>query len=98
MQRELLNFLEENTWSRERRNKDDALVEFLQRKYRLDVPRNVLKEFVRDYNACDRYWRGHLQKRKDLRGKDYNTKQVYEKLKQREMGYKVYQLQEQVLF
>lgn len=84
--------LQQIPWSRERRRKDEALVRLLTNKKTWDghISAFTLDELVdlaKDFNSADRYWRLLTGEHKELRGNDYDTKQVVEQRKQIELGF-----------
>lgn len=88
LQGHMHSFLQRNVWARERRNKDKAIVMALYEK-NYGYPKNPreLVEFVQDYNSADRYWRLILANHSELRGTDYETKQIVEQRAQITLGY-----------
>jgi hypothetical protein len=90
-------YLEEQPLFRERRNKDRGIVNILLKDYSslnrlVDegmIHKEILIEFVQQYNSLDRYWRKTLELREDLRGKDYNEKYDLALNKMDELGYEV---------
>jgi hypothetical protein len=82
-------YLEAELKARERVNKDRAIVNILMTLYdtNFGLTKDQLIKFVQDYNSMDRYWRLILADRKDLRGSDYETKEVVEQRKEIELGY-----------
>lgn len=88
LQGQLYRYLQEEPKARERRAKDRALCNLLIRNYPAlrNIPKETLIEVVRDFNALDRYWRLLTSLHPELRGSDYDTKQVVEERKQLQLG------------
>lgn len=79
-------------WSRERVRKDEALTRLLTNKKTWDGHLSAftlteLVEFAKDYASSDRYWRLLTKDHEELRGSDWDTKQIVEERKQLEIGY-----------
>lgn len=88
LQGHIYSFLQRNVWARERRNKDKAIVLALyERNYGYPKNPQQLVEFVQDYNSADRYWRLLTSAHPELRGQDYDTKQIVEQRKVLNLGY-----------
>lgn len=71
------------SWTRERRNKDLALVKLLTNKKQWDgeiaaFRLSELVDLAKDFNSADRYWRLLTGHHKELRGSDYDTKAIVE--------------------
>ena len=83
------NYLEQEPKGRERMNRDRAMVNLLLIKYPLlkEVPKDKLVNFAHDFESYCRLWRKVLEENKDLRGKDYDTKQVVEENYMLNLGY-----------
>lgn len=88
MRNELTNYLEVQPLARERKNKARAIGNVLIQKYNLDISKDFMMEIVADAVNADRMWRKILEERPDLRGKDYDDKEVLEQQKQVELGYR----------
>ncbi len=80
-------------WSRERARKDEAIVKLLtahrmwDETARTDMSIPNLIDLVKDYATADRAWRDILLNEEELRGSDYNQKQLLEEEKMIMMGY-----------
>lgn len=92
LQGKVYRMLQQVSWTRERVNKDKALVKLLT----LDKPwdgeitafrLSELVELAKDFNSADRYWRLLTSAHPELRGSDYDTKPIVEQRKQIEIGY-----------
>lgn len=84
--------LSEVPWTRNRVNKDKALVKLLTNKKQWDgdlaaFRLNELVDLAKDYNSADRYWRLLTAEHTELRGNDYDTKQIVEQRKELSLGY-----------
>ncbi len=78
----ILDILERNPLSRERRFKNRTISFLIRKHYQSlkDIDRGVMEKVVADILGMDRYWRKILQdERIDLRGRDYNGKGYKEK-------------------
>lgn len=80
---------------RERKNKDEGIVNLLIRRYglqpaidRREINKDGIVALVQDYATMDRAWRKVLEEREDLRGKDYGDKDRLEQEKMKQLGYK----------
>lgn len=84
----VLNMLTSLPWTRERRQKDIALVRLLTSHWtKTIVPsESALIDLVKDYDSANRLWRKCLEEHESLRGHDYKDKKVYEQKKQIELG------------
>lgn len=89
LQNRVKEYLTHEPKFRERRHKDNGIVNLLIERYPVlsVVPKSDLIEAVRDYNAMDRYWRLLTSQNADLRGTDYDDKTQYSQKKQIELGY-----------
>jgi len=79
MKDKLTKFLEDNVWARERRHKNLAIFRFTQSNEGEDLVHAIL--------GADRLWRQILSDRKDLRGTDYDKKEVLSQEAQLNLGY-----------
>jgi hypothetical protein len=85
--------LEREPLARERRNKARAVAHILMEMYHIDpekpekISKDRLMNIVNDANSLDRLWRKVTEERPDLRGKDYDTKQIVEQRAQQNLGY-----------
>lgn len=82
-------YLEVQPLARERKNKNRALGNLLIEKYHLDIPKDRMAEIVGDVLNGDRYWRMVTKEYPELRGKDYNTKDIVEQEYELHLGYEV---------
>jgi len=89
MKDKLKTFLENHIEARERRYRERHLVDFILEngEYKFPLTKSRLIDFVHDFASADRYWRMTLKERKDLRGKDYDTKDIVEQQKEIELGF-----------
>jgi len=89
MKQEIENYLEEEPRFRERKNKDRGIVNLLIKHHPIleTVPKEILIDMVKEYNSMDRYWRMITLEREDLRGNDYDTKEIVSQEKQIQLGY-----------
>lgn len=76
---------------RERRNRSRAVVNLLLRNYpeMSTIPKDKLIDFVHDADSYDRIFRKVQQENEDLRGEDYETKDIVEQEKILSLGYEV---------
>jgi hypothetical protein len=83
------SYLEREPRARERRNKDNGLVNVLIERYPAleNIDKKILIDFVKDYDSANRYWRLILKEREDLRGKDYKDKEYLSQDFQSNLGY-----------
>lgn len=86
--------LQEIPWTRERANKDRALVKLLTNKKQWDgdlaaFRLSELVDIAKDFDSANRYWRLLLDDdhHPELRGRDYDTKQIVEERAQLSLGY-----------
>lgn len=86
---EIKGCLERSARARERKNKNKFLAWFLEKKYMVSLGLNQdqLANLIVDAGSYDRAWRKILQENPELRGKDYDDKEVLEQEKQLELGY-----------
>jgi hypothetical protein len=92
LHKKVLDFLIKETLFRERKNKDRGIVILLIDIYpAMNLPIRMdmrdLTQMIRDAATMDRAWRQILEDRKDLRGADYDQKEIVEQKKQVELGY-----------
>lgn len=90
----LKTFLEQNTWARERKNKNIAVAALL-----YDEPDKLIRikdkqsrvrafaDLIREANNLDRCWRKILEEYPEIRGKDYDDKVVLEQQAKIDLGY-----------
>lgn len=83
------NFIINEIWARERKNKNKAIAFILKDKWlrNYDIALDRVEALVRDANTLDREWRKVLQDHPHLRGSDYGNKDVLEDKKRVELGY-----------
>ena len=89
LQGQLHDYLKAEPRARERSLKDRAIVNLLNQTYKALDTKESRIAFVQDYNSLDRYWRLLTARHPELRGKDYDTKQIVEQRKEIELGYEV---------
>lgn len=91
-------YLHENPQGRERVNKNRAIANILNRKYRIckgvdfvpaPLTRDLFTEIVGEVGNYDRAWRKVLEEHPTLRGTDYYQKTELARKKQLELGYDV---------
>jgi hypothetical protein len=95
LREEIEEYLVHEPRSRERSNKDRAIVNVLVRRYpelkkviELEMlSKGTLVSFVQDHNSMDRAWRKVLEERPELRGTDYGEKDKLEADVQEQLGY-----------
>ena len=88
-------YLESEPLARERKNKNRAIGNIIASKYghkegemyELKVDKVTMADLISDAINYDRYWRQCLEKNPELRGSDYQTKQEYESLHRKALGY-----------
>lgn len=85
----LEKYLEAEPRARERANKNRAIGNVIIRKYALEMDKDVMADIVGEILTADRAWRQILEQQPDLRGSDYNDKDLLEKEAQLNLGYKV---------
>lgn len=94
LQGKVYKLLQLRPLARERRNKDYYLVRLLTDNKQWDTDMAVFRvtelvEMAKDFNSADRYWRLLTSAHLELRGSDYDTKQIVEQRKELELGYEV---------
>lgn len=69
-------YLEDEPRFRERKNKGRGIVNLLVKRHPelAKIDKGLLVLAIRENNSMDRCWRLALERRKELRGKDYNKK------------------------
>ena len=89
MKDKILEYLENEPRFRERKNKNKGIANLINKKYKDIIPENLRDSIIDDILSADRYWRWWLEdgKRPDLRGKDYNTKNVIMSKTENKLGY-----------
>ena len=89
MKDKILEYLENEPRFRERKNKNKGIANLINKKYKDIIPENLRDSIIDDILSADRYWRWWLEdgKRPDLRGKDYNTKNVIMSKAENKLGY-----------
>lgn len=85
------NYLEKEPRARERHSRDRGMVNLLLEKYPEAgtglLPKDKLINFCHDFESYCRIWRKVLEENKELRGKDYDTKEIVEQNYQLSIGY-----------
>ena len=83
------DYLETEPRARERMNYQRAMVNLLLVKYPVlkEVPKEKLVDFCHDFESYCRLWRKVTEECPELRGKDYDTKDVVEQDYQIKIGY-----------
>ena len=86
----ILDYLVIEPQARERRNKNRAIANVLKTNYPelKNFDKTFLVRIIREANTLDREWRKVLQEKPELRGSDYNQKDVLEEKKLIELGYR----------
>lgn len=87
MKQEILSYLKLEPRFRERKAKWRGIADLLIEKYKLDIDRRKLAEIIADGSTADRSWRMALKENPDLRGSDYEDKDILEQEKMLELGY-----------
>lgn len=87
MKEEVIAYLKEDTRLRERVNKDKGIANLIMKKYNINIPKDKRDDIIKDILSADRYWRMALLENEELRGNDYQTKQIVEQRKELELGY-----------
>lgn len=83
----LLTLLKSTPEARERANKNKALAKLMVDRYKLEVGGRTMTKVVGDILTEDRKWRKLLEDNPELRGSDYDDKEILEQEKQVELGY-----------
>ena len=89
------NYLESEPRTRERREKDRALVNLLLKRHpklqnaleQREMTKDDLIAIVQDFDSLNRFWRMILKECPELRGSDYNDKDDLELQKAVEIGF-----------
>lgn len=84
---EVLNYLKREPRFRERSAKNRGIADLLIEKYHLDLDRKKLADVIQEASSMDRAWRKCLEENPDLRGSDYEDKQILEEKKMLELNY-----------
>lgn len=83
--------LENNTDARERRFRDQYLIDLILEKHNktgaMFVDVTFLKDFAKDFESYSREWRQVTKTREDLRGEDYGDREILEQEKMVKLGY-----------
>lgn len=87
MKEEVLTYLKQEPRFRQRSAKWRGIADLLIKKYNLDIDRRKLADVIADGSTADRSWRMALKENKDLRGTDYNDKDILEEQAQINLGY-----------
>lgn len=83
----LEKYLEQEPKARERKNKNRAIGNLLIENYHLTISKETMQEIVAETLSMDRKWRKTLEDRPELRGTDYDEKEVLAQRKELELGY-----------
>lgn len=89
MTQEVIQYLKAEPRFRERSAKWRGIADLLIKKYSLDIDRVKLADIIADGSSADRAWRLTLKDNPDLRGKDYDKKDILEQEAQIKLGYEV---------
>ncbi len=90
MKEHLKKYLESEPRARNRSAKDRGIVNLMtENGTRLPQTKEALIEFVKDYNSYDRLWRLIMQEYPELRGLDYDDKEILSQGKVIELGYEI---------
>lgn len=87
MKEEIISYLKEDARFRERANKDKGIANLIMKKYHIEIPKDKRDDVIKDILSADRYWRMALLENEELRGNDYQTKQIVEQRKELQLGY-----------
>jgi hypothetical protein len=95
LKEDVLSYLEGSEWFRERQNKDLGLLTLLKRRHpdlenaiRLGiVSESTMVLILQNYATMDRWWRHLLERKEELRGKDYERKDHLESEAMKDLGY-----------
>lgn len=84
------NYLKIEPKARERRLHQRGMVNLLLNRYPelKEIKKETLVNFCHDFESFCRIWRKVLADTPELRGLDYDTKEIFEELKKEELGYK----------
>jgi hypothetical protein len=84
-------YLEDNQDARERKHNNYAICSIIKERFDLFdiISTDGLVSICKLYSTLDRTWRKILSEREDLRGSDYNDKEMLEQEKINELGYMV---------
>jgi hypothetical protein len=96
MYEEIKNYLEKEPRSRERSLHQRGMVNLLLDKYPdlFPVPKDKLVDFCHDFESYCRIWRKVLSENENLRGQDYETKQIMEQEYQIGLGYEAHHFED----
>jgi len=83
----LLEYLKQEPRARERANKNRALGNLIAKEYGLEIDKSKMADIVGEVLSLDRKWRKILEENPDLRGSDYDKKEILEQEKMLELGY-----------
>lgn len=90
MRETILDYLQKYPEFRERRNKNKWIAGIVLKKYGVEITpelKSQLSHLGTDLMNADRYWRMHTAETPQLRGNDWETKDVVEQNKEIELGY-----------
>lgn len=87
MTTDVLDYLKGDPRFRERKNKNVGIANLIMRKYGIELPRDKRNDIIGDILTADRSWRKHTNENPELRGKDYDEKEVLEQKAEINLGY-----------
>ena len=87
MKDKILNYLKTDERFRFRKNKNKGIANLLAEKYHIEIPKDKRDDFIADVLSADRCWRKSLEDFPELRGADYDQKEVLEQTAQISLGY-----------
>lgn len=87
MKTEILNYLKEDARFRDRVNKNKGIANLIMKKYGVSISPDKRDDFIGDILSADRCWRKALEEYPELRGKDYDDKQILEQQTKISLGY-----------
>lgn len=82
-----MDYLKVQPLARERKFKNRAIANYLIQSKKLEIPKELLTEIIKDANSLDREWRKILEQNVLLRGSDYNEKDKLVDKKLKDLGY-----------
>lgn len=88
---DLLNYLKKEPRARERKNKNRAIANVILQPYLkgfgINGNKEIMADMVGEILSLDRKWRKILEENPDLRGTDYEQKDILEQQAQINLGY-----------
>lgn len=80
-------YLKQQPLARERANKNRAIGNIIRENYGLEIDKLKMQDIVGEILTLDRKWRKLLEENPELRGSDYNQKEILSQEKQIQLGY-----------